>query len=145
MTKDLIAQEKVDFIRIDTIQISPKNNKMIFLFGSDNISFYSESCGTKFSSFEHEKGLTQFRISKQNDSFLLGHLPHDCVEFNPECNPDEKKLYVSEDRGATWKFVLDNVIQAQWDKLVHFAFGSEKRIFAVHRLVRENGPSTLFL
>ena len=54
--------------------------------------------------------------------------------FDDECDPDEKKLFLSQNRGQTWEKILDNVVEVHWDKLVHFSIVPDYRIIALHRI-----------
>lgn len=49
--------------------------------------------------FKHNIDFENFKINRQNDSYILAHLHTPCNKFDEECDPDEKKLYLSKNRG----------------------------------------------
>lgn len=63
---------------------------------------------------------------------ILGLIPIDCKDDDPECSFSTSDLMVSKNSGATWEKILGFVNQAQWDKHEYNYETNRNRIIMVH-------------
>jgi hypothetical protein len=130
--------QKVNNMTVLSMQPSIKDSKTVYFFGAQGISFRSSSCGAKMEIFTHNVNFTNFRLNRADRDLLLAQLPNNCPRYDAECFPEENEIHVSTDAGKTWKKILGDVIDGNWDKLVHNVSVPDSRIIASFRLRRSD-------
>lgn len=77
--------------------------RSVFFLGMTDTSYYSPDCGKTIEAFKHDVTITNFEVSA-NGPYLLGYSLVLC-EKEREC-PNLWHLYVSEDKGKSWRLIL---------------------------------------
>lgn len=89
--------------------LSPVNNKKVFIFTKTGESYYTEDCGSSYKYILTDKNLNFILPNPFNENMLLGLIPMNCENDDPECNELTSDLMVSKDSGTTWTLALSLV------------------------------------
>ncbi|KRX11219.1 hypothetical protein PPERSA_07744 [Pseudocohnilembus persalinus] len=128
-------------VNIQDIKISRKDPTTVFLFGEQGTSFVLKDCGSEIRTFRHDPELNNFRLNRFHTDYILAMKDMPCdEEYQNDCDLDKKDILVSYDQGQSWRKILSNAIDAQWDHSL-FQNQSYKRIVAT---IVENNSQILY-
>ncbi|KAL4463962.1 hypothetical protein ABPG74_005899 [Tetrahymena malaccensis] len=123
---------------VDDIMISPVKNRKVFIFTKSGESYYTENCGATYTSFKHESLLYDIQPNPSDHKSLIGLVPVQCQKGDPECQAGDSDLYLTVDSGVSWKKIVSNVNQAQWDKTKKTLMNTQNRIILSHQEQEKN-------
>ena len=89
-------------------------NLIIFEGYEKGLSFYTEDCGESIVAFKHDKFISNFIPSKTQKNWWLGISKTPCEEISEEPCTNTKGMFLTQDKGKTWKFLISSITDILW-------------------------------
>lgn len=68
--------------------------------------------------FSHEDNFHDFRLNREKKDHILAHCTRKCKDYNEDCKPDDKDIWVSKNMGQKWEKILNRAIEATWFDII---------------------------
>lgn len=93
---------------------SPVDSDLVFFIGSEGVHWYTEDCGRTIRAIDAGRKIRNFKFHPTQREWVLATAYTECDEDSKKPCKTSQELYLSQDLGKSWKFLIDYVIQFDW-------------------------------
>eukprot|EP00501_MAST-03F_sp_TOSAG23-6_P002230 GSMAST32.ASY1.ANO1.2330.1 assembled CDS len=122
---------------------SPVNKDFAILVSKDKVHWSTKDCGKTWSTINEKMVFTEMKMHPKDVNLILAAVMSDNCKNKSSEGFCYKNLYLSEDFGATWKFLQHYIVQFEWahnlergqaDRLpLHAIFATEFNVKSGHQ------------